>query len=136
MIRKYKKKPIIVEAMCFLGIGYIDELKHFVGDALIVGSNSYDCKLKTLEGDMTFSKFDYIIKGVNGEFYPCRPDIFEKTYQDAEGKMNREPSKSKLIEDEKIRELLIILKADITKAFENFRYELGISNIDKESEQE
>ena len=38
-------------------------------------------KIKTLEGDMVITKGDYIIKGVNGEFYPCKPDIFEKTYE-------------------------------------------------------
>ena len=37
--------------------------------------------IKTLEGDMTASVNDFIIKGVNGEFYPCKPDIFEKTYE-------------------------------------------------------
>lgn len=38
-------------------------------------------KIKTLEGDMEVSEKDFIIKGVNGEFYPCKPDIFEKTYE-------------------------------------------------------
>lgn len=37
--------------------------------------------IPTLEGDMEASLGDYIIKGVNGEFYPCKPDIFEKTYE-------------------------------------------------------
>ena len=40
--------------------------------------------IRTLEGDMTISKGDFVIKGVNGEFYPCKPDIFEKTYELAE----------------------------------------------------
>ena len=38
-------------------------------------------KIETLEGTMEASEGDYIIKGVNGEFYPCKPDIFEKTYE-------------------------------------------------------
>lgn len=38
-------------------------------------------KIHTLEGEMTASVGDYIIKGVNGEFYPCKPDIFHKTYE-------------------------------------------------------
>ena len=41
-------------------------------------------KIDTLEGTMTASVGDYVIKGVNGEFYPCKPDIFEKTYEPAE----------------------------------------------------
>lgn len=38
-------------------------------------------EIGTLEGNMQVTKGDYIIKGVNGEFYPCKPDIFEKTYE-------------------------------------------------------
>lgn len=38
--------------------------------------------IKTLEGDLTVSKNDWIIKGVKGEFYPCKPDIFEATYEE------------------------------------------------------
>ncbi len=41
-------------------------------------------KIHTLEGDHECTKGDFIIKGVNGEFYPCKPDIFEKTYEAAE----------------------------------------------------
>ena len=41
--------------------------------------------IETLEGDMKCSIGDWIIKGVNGEFYPCKPDIFEKTYDKVEG---------------------------------------------------
>jgi len=39
-------------------------------------------KIKTLEGEMTASIGDFVIKGVNGEFYPCKPDIFKKTYEE------------------------------------------------------
>ena len=42
-------------------------------------------QIKTLEGVMTANIGDFIIKGVNGEFYPCKPDIFEKTYEIVEG---------------------------------------------------
>ena len=40
--------------------------------------------IKTLEGNLYLSKDDYVIKGVNGEFYPCKPDIFHKTYEKIE----------------------------------------------------
>lgn len=40
-----------------------------------------DFSIRTLEGDMKISEGDYIIKGVSGEFYPCKPEIFEKTYE-------------------------------------------------------
>ncbi len=48
-------------------------------------SNPRGCywQIKTLEGVMTASPMDWIIKGVNGEFYPCKPEIFEKTYEPA-----------------------------------------------------
>ena len=41
-------------------------------------------KIKTLEGDMIASEGDYIIKGISGEFYPCKPDIFKATYEEVE----------------------------------------------------
>lgn len=47
--------------------------------------SSGEITIHTLEGDMTASKGDYIIKGINGEFYPCKPDIFAKTYEEVIG---------------------------------------------------
>jgi hypothetical protein len=47
--------------------------------------NTYNLKIKTLEGDMLVCDGDYIIRGVNGEFYTCKPDIFHKTYDIVEG---------------------------------------------------
>jgi hypothetical protein len=58
-IHKYRKKPIVIEA--------------YKTDKPVV--------IKTLEGDMKASIGDFIITGVNGEQYPCKPDIFEKTYE-------------------------------------------------------
>lgn len=88
---KYRKIPIIVEAIRWNGIN-LDEIKEFVGKSLIyeiiddawrAGKSSPHVimKIKTLEGYMNVSINDFIIKGVNGEFYPCKPDIFEKTYE-------------------------------------------------------
>ena len=54
-------------------------LSWFVGDSLLIVPNNV--MIRTLEGDMKVNKDDYIIKGVKGEFYPCKPDIFEKTYE-------------------------------------------------------
>lgn len=54
------------------------------GDTIRVNYEDKDnpyLKIETLEGTMKASVGDYIIKGVNGEFYPCKPDIFEKTYE-------------------------------------------------------
>lgn len=80
---KYKKKPIIIEAIQFEDTAErICELSEFMGGTHInyEDINPY-IPIETLEGTMRASVGDYIIKGVNGEFYPCKPDIFEKTYE-------------------------------------------------------
>ena len=88
---KYKKKPIIIDAIQFNGLN-LEEIKEFVGDKLVYdiidtawqvgkGRPHILMKIKTLEGDMNVSEMDYIIKGVEGEFYPCKSNIFEKTYE-------------------------------------------------------
>lgn len=82
----YKKKPVLINAIQFTGTN-IDEIKNFMGDALICKISSSTTPLlfiKTLEGNMLVSINDYVIKGVNGEFYPCKPDIFKKTYESYE----------------------------------------------------
>jgi len=73
----YRKKPITVEAMQWHGDNW-HELMEFVGDALeIKGRRVY---INTLEGTMEAGEDDFIIKGIKGEFYPCKPDIFEGSY--------------------------------------------------------
>ena len=83
---KYRKKPVIIEAIQFEDNSYrIIEIHEFMGgDTIRVNYEDKDnpyLKIETLEGTMKASVGDYIIKGVNGEFYPCKPDIFEKTYE-------------------------------------------------------
>lgn len=86
---KYRKKPVIIEAIQFLdNVERILEIQEFMQiDPLRVNykdKNNPFIPIETLEGTMKASVGDYIIKGVNGEFYPCKPDIFEKTYEKAE----------------------------------------------------
>lgn len=83
---KYRKKPVIIEAIQFEdNSDRIIEIHEFMGgDTIRVNyedTNNPYLKIETLEGIMKASVGDYIIKGVNGEFYPCKPDIFEKTYE-------------------------------------------------------
>lgn len=83
---KYRKKPVIIEAIQFEdNSDRIIEIHEFMGgDTIRVNYEDKDnpyLKIETLEGTMKASVGDYIIKGVNGEFYPCKPDIFEKTYE-------------------------------------------------------
>lgn len=84
---KYRKKPVVIEAVKWNGYN-LDEIKRFTGNHADVkydekdGNIIADLYIHTLEGDMHASKGDYIIKGVRGEFYPCKPDIFNQTYEE------------------------------------------------------
>jgi hypothetical protein len=76
---KYRKKPVVIEAIQ-LTFFNIEKVEEFVGGDM--GKNEKgETVIATLEGAMICSLGDFIIKGVNGEFYPCKPDIFEKTYE-------------------------------------------------------
>lgn len=89
---KYKKKPVIVDAIQWQG--YVDEFDdgpeceapEWILEAFQKGliQMTYPTMLiVTLEGIVTAKAGDYIIKGVEGELYPCRADIFKKTYEEA-----------------------------------------------------
>lgn len=75
---KYKKKPVVIEAIRFIGSNH-EEIREFIGQNTLCSDLSI--VISTLERDMVAQKGDYIIKGVKGEFYPCKPDIFEETYE-------------------------------------------------------
>ena len=77
---KYRKKPVVIEAIQWTGKNK-DEIRSFVGKSLDYLATTNVVRIITLEGLMGANIGDYIIKGVNGEFYPCKPDIFEKTYE-------------------------------------------------------
>lgn len=78
MVDKYKKVPVVIEALEWDGNNK-DEVMNFVGSSIYFkGSSAF---IVTLEGDMEASVGDYIIKGVKGEFYPCKPDVFSTTYE-------------------------------------------------------
>ena len=82
---KYRKKPIIVEAIQYTG--NIEECKKFCPEITTkkyINAITPILCIETLEGDMQISFYDYIIKGISGEFYPCKPDIFERTYDKVE----------------------------------------------------
>ena len=94
---EYRKKPVVVEAMQLIDrkqsvIDCLDFVFALRMDPSQIDSSATMKKIReergfvirTLEGDMKVSYGDYIIKGVNGEFYPCKPDIFEKTYEKVE----------------------------------------------------
>ena len=82
---EYRKKPVVIKAVQYdgnfrcLDIFGISEVWNFIVSKDEEGKQCI--KIPTLEGEMTASIGDYIIKGVKGEFYPCKPDIFEMTYE-------------------------------------------------------
>ena len=83
MIKKYRKLPITVSAIQYkIDAESVQEVLNFVSDKCNLGFLGDFIIIGTLEGNMTVSPYDYIIKGVNGEFYPCRQEIFEKTYEE------------------------------------------------------
>ena len=86
---KYKKKPVVIEAWLW------DELHNTlkkIGCGYMAHTGRTDrpgectsLSIETFEGSMRVRKGDYIIKGIEGEFYPCKPEIFHKTYDLVEG---------------------------------------------------
>ena len=82
MIKKYKTKPVVIEAVKWTGSN-VDEVREFMSDKKWM-LNIGGLFIKTLEGDMRADEGDYIIKGLRGEFYPCKPDVFEKKYEEVE----------------------------------------------------
>ena len=84
MANRYRTKPCDIEAVQFIGNNY-SEIEKYVGNdfvgASFSGGECTGIKIQTLEGYMNASIGDYIIKGLRGEFYPCKPDVFEKKYE-------------------------------------------------------
>ncbi len=79
---KYRKKPVEIDAMEWTGTNCI-EMDDFCGGLENTYHKAGKFIIKTLEGEMTANKGDFIIKGIGGEFYPCKPDIFAATYEEA-----------------------------------------------------
>ncbi|WP_241647827.1 hypothetical protein [Rosenbergiella metrosideri] len=77
-MNQYRKKPVVIEAIQWTGKNQ-QEIFNFVGRDATLGDVK-GMTIRTLEGDHHASVGDYIIKGVQGEFYPCKPDIFLATY--------------------------------------------------------
>lgn len=83
---KYRKKPLVIEAIQFGAdgsVGSFEKCREFAGDAFYYDYQaSPTTRIKTLEGEIGCPAGWWIIKGVQGEFYPCKPDIFEQTYEE------------------------------------------------------
>lgn len=89
---KWRKKPVIIDAFRWTGGPDQEEDPEWCNEAMAkgdmwfenTGSPSVVMKIKTLEGVMTAQVGDYIIMGIKGEIYPCKPDIFDATYESVE----------------------------------------------------
>lgn len=89
---KFRKKPVVIDAVKYdfkTNTNVINELMDLAKDKhpdchLETSFESKTVKITTLEGIMLADRGDWIIKGINGELYPCKPDIFEKTYEKVE----------------------------------------------------
>ena len=81
MIRKYRKKSVIIEAVQLTKESF-EDVYEFIGNScdFTMATDGTFINIKTLEGTMQARIGEYIIKGVKGKFYPCKPDIFESTY--------------------------------------------------------
>ena len=82
---KYRKRPVVIEAIQYAGKSNCRECHEFLGyEHHASECGGVEILIETLEGTMTASVGDWIIKGIKGEFYPCKPDIFAATYEPAE----------------------------------------------------
>ena len=88
--RQYRKKPVVIEAAIYDSTNggtiatWCGGREHYEAKASDPTDVAEWIDIPTLEGVMKARPGDYVIKGVNGEFYPCKPDIFEKTYEAAD----------------------------------------------------
>jgi len=83
---KYRKKPVVIEAVKFTRDNFqeIRDFTDFQAHSLTIErriNGIATCIIPTLEGQHIATEGDFIIKGIIGEFYPCKPDVFEQTYE-------------------------------------------------------
>ncbi|WP_413539047.1 hypothetical protein [Enterococcus malodoratus] len=89
---KYRKKPVVIEAFKYDGDLIFSNGTPYAPDwameanenGVFVWEGQGDLYIKTLEGNMLVTLGDFVIKGVQGELYPCKPDIFAETYEKVE----------------------------------------------------
>jgi hypothetical protein len=84
---KFRKKPVVIEAMQMI-LPLSQEFQSFIGllesgRSVSIDFDANEIQIETLEGTMIARPGDWIIRGVKGELYPCKPDIFEQTYEPA-----------------------------------------------------
>lgn len=123
----FKKKPKVVDAVRYLGCGNVEN--HATPEWLFEALESGTVKvgedgsmiIETLEGQMTVSDGDWIIRGLKGELYPCKPDIFAETYEPTEEKQESDQDVINKLkarcakQEEAIREVLFCMGSVIPR---------------------
>lgn len=80
-MKRYRKKPVVIEAVQMTEDN-INSVEDWCGGLIVDGDFGAHMLIDTLEGIMRADISDYIIRGVKGEFYPCKPDVFTATYEE------------------------------------------------------
>ena len=78
---KYRKKPVVIDAIQWTGDNYPDVFEFTAGYAYPTKSHSDTLAVSTLEGEVMATNGCYIIRGVNGDYFPCQEAVFKKTYE-------------------------------------------------------
>ena len=80
---KYRKKPVVIEAVQLSRSNFVEVVDWLGLDGLADGTSEDECVIEiiSLEGNHLARNSDWIIRGIKGEFYPCKPDIFNQTYE-------------------------------------------------------
>lgn len=82
-VRYFRKRPVTIEAMQLTDAASVLDIEEWINSPLVgFNTNPPTLWIDTLEGRMEARQGDWVIKGVNGEFYPCKHEIFLKTYQE------------------------------------------------------
>lgn len=82
---RYRKKPVVIDAIQWRGDNYSEVFEFTGGNAYPAKSHSDTLFVTTLEGEMKADKGCYIIRGINGDYYPCQEVTFKKIYEKVEG---------------------------------------------------
>lgn len=130
----FRKKPVTVIAHRIGDDGWPDEIWQGVNDKQIVlylGRDGNKCvtghvEIRTLEGTMRGEVGDWIIRGVKGEFYPCKPDVFEATYEAAEARRGPIPA---LPEIEQILTEMRLASAEVDEANGTSDYNVRLCSL-------
>lgn len=88
--KKYRSRPVVIEAIHFTDPGQYPQMRKFIGDNIgplqsRLDGLEWSFQIETLEGNMRVELGDWVIKGTIGEFYPCKDEVFKMKYEAVDG---------------------------------------------------